>query len=99
MTTKAELVDQMADASGISRAQAVKALEALIAVTSNDLKKEGRFALAGLGTFTVGRRAARTGRNPANGEPIKIKATNTVKFRAAPDLKEAAGKFKVKTAK
>jgi DNA-binding protein HU-beta len=58
------------------------------------MRKGGRFPLNGLGTFAVGKCAARTGRNPATGEKLKIKATNTAQFRAAPDLKGAAKKLK-----
>jgi DNA-binding protein HU-beta len=47
-----------------------------------------------LGTFTVGKRAARTGRNPATGAAIKIKASKTARFKAAPSLKESVAKFK-----
>jgi len=53
------------------------------------LKKEGRFALAGLGTFEVVKRAKRKGRNPRTGEPVTIKAHKAVRFRPSKTLKDA----------
>lgn len=99
MTTKGEILQKMADDAGITKAQATIAYDTLINTITTDLRKEGRIAIASLGTFTVGRRAARTGRNPATGEPMKIKASNTTKFKAAPVLKEAVAKFKAKADK
>jgi DNA-binding protein HU-beta len=58
------------------------------------VRKEGRFTLTEVGTFAVGKLAARTCRIQATGEKLDIKATNTAKFRAAPDPKAAARKFK-----
>jgi DNA-binding protein HU-beta len=91
---KSDLIEDLANNAGISKAQAKTALERLVTLVQTGLKKEGRFPLTGLGTFSVGQRAARTGRNPATGATLKIKATKTAKFKAAPDLKEAAKKFK-----
>jgi DNA-binding protein HU-beta len=91
---KAEMIESLADANGLSKAQAGRVLDQVIELVQTNLRKEGRFALPGLGTFTVGKRAARKGRNPATGESIKIKATKVAKFKAAPALKEAANKFK-----
>jgi DNA-binding protein HU-beta len=92
--TKSEMIENIADKTGISKAQAKAGMEMLIDFIKTGLRKEGRFAVSGLGTFSVGKRAARVGRNPATGEKLKIKATKTAKFKAAPDLKEAATKFK-----
>jgi DNA-binding protein HU-beta len=69
-------------------------VDRLVKLIQTGVREEGHFPLTGLGTFAVGKRAERTGRNPAIGEKLKIKATNTAKFRAAPDLKAAAKKFK-----
>ncbi|MBK4738656.1 HU family DNA-binding protein [Noviherbaspirillum pedocola] len=91
---KTEIIDAIAAQTGITRAQAKEGMEMLIGFIHTGMRKEGRFAVSGLGTFSVGKRAARVGRNPATGESIKIKASKTAKFRAAPDLKEAASKFK-----
>lgn len=69
-----------------------KAVTAIIADTfaaiAKGIKKAGRFAIPGFGTFTVKSRAARKGRNPRTGESIKIKASKSVKFKAAPSLKK-----------
>jgi len=88
--TKAELVDQMAKDAGISKAAANKALDAFVDSVKKALKsKAGKVTLVGFGTFTKVRRKARTGRNPRTGEPIKIKASNSVKFTAGKALKSA----------
>ena len=61
----------------------------LVALVTKHLKKGDRIRLAGLGILQVRKRAARMGRNPATGEPIQIKASKKVAFRAAKELKEA----------
>src|SRR5438094_146857 len=71
---KAELVDAMASEAKITKADATRALDAFLAVTSKTLKKGDRVALVGFGTFSVAKRAARNGRNPQTGKPIKIAA-------------------------
>jgi DNA-binding protein HU-beta len=91
---KAEMIERLADANGLPKTQAARVLDQVIEIVQTTLRKEGRCALPGIGTFTVGKRAARKGRNPATGESIKIKATKVAKFKAAPALKEAATKFK-----
>lgn len=91
---KTEVIDAIAEQTGVSRAQAKEGMEMLIGFIQTGLRKEGRFALSGVGTFSVGKRAARTGRNPATGEKLKIKASKTARFKAAPALKAAATKFK-----
>lgn len=91
---KSEMIEHIADTNELSKAQAGRVLENVIDLIQVTLRKEGRIALPGIGTFTVGKRAARKGRNPATGESIKIKATKVAKFKAAPALKEAANKFK-----
>jgi DNA-binding protein HU-beta len=73
-------------------------VDRLVKLIQTGVREEGHFPLTGLGTFAVGKRAERTGRNPAIGEKLKIKATNTAKFRAAPDLKAAAKRFKAERA-
>jgi DNA-binding protein HU-beta len=91
---KSEMIDTIAESTGVSKVQAKDGIELLVGFIKDGLRKEGRFAVSGLGTFTVGKRAARVGRNPMTGEKLKIKASKTAKFKAAPDLKEAANKFK-----
>lgn len=83
---KAELIDAMASGAEISKADAKKALDAFINTTSGALKKGDRVALVGFGSFSVSKRAARTGRNPQTGKEIKIAAKNVVKFKAGAEL-------------
>ncbi|GAB4378485.1 MAG: HU family DNA-binding protein [Salibacteraceae bacterium] len=83
---KAELIEAMANGAGISKAEAKKALDAFIDSTTKTLKKGGRVALVGFGSFSVSKRSARTGRNPQTGKEIKIPAKNIVKFKAGADL-------------
>lgn len=88
--TKAEIVDKMAKDAKISKAAAGAALNAFVDGISKSLKKkEGKVTLVGFGTFTKVRRKARKGRNPQTGASIKIKASNTVKFKAGKALKDA----------
>ena len=87
--TKADLVDKMAKDADIAKVAAGKALDSLIDAVTRTLKKGDKLALIGFGTFSVGKRKARTGRNPQTGAVIKIKAHNAVKFKAGKKLKEA----------
>jgi len=88
--TKAELVDKAAKDAGISKVAAAAALNSFMDnVTKALKKKDGKVTLVGFGTFSKVRRKARKGRNPQTGAPIKIKATNVVKFRAGKKLKDA----------
>lgn len=88
--TKAELVDKIAEDSGISKVAAEAAINSFIdGVISALKKKDGKVTLVGFGTFEKVRRKARKGRNPQTGESIKIKASNGVKFKAGKKLKEA----------
>jgi DNA-binding protein HU-beta len=91
---KSEMIEAIAEKTGVSKVQAKGSMDMLVDFIKAGLRKDGRFAVSGLGTFSVGKRAARIGRNPMTGEKLKIKATKTAKFKAAPDLKEAANKFK-----
>ena len=87
---KSDLIDQIADDAGISKAVALKALNSFMEnVTKALKKKDGKVTLVGFGTFAKTRRKARKGRNPQTGEPIKIKASNVVKFRPGKKLKDA----------
>jgi DNA-binding protein HU-beta len=88
--TKAELVEKMSKDAGISKVAAAAALKSFIeGVTKSLKKKDGKVTLVGFGTFSKARRKARKGRNPQTGAPIKIKATNVVKFRPGKKLKES----------
>ncbi|MBW1730214.1 MAG: HU family DNA-binding protein [Deltaproteobacteria bacterium] len=86
--TKAELINEIAKASNLTKADAERSLNAFINVAKKTLKKEGKLALAGFGSFVVVKRKARKGRNPQTGEEIKIKASKTVRFRPGKALKE-----------
>lgn len=86
---KSELIDQIAESADISKAAAGRALDATIGAVKASLKKGQLVTLVGFGTFYVGKRAARTGRNPRTGDAIKIKAAKTPKFRAGKALKDA----------
>ena len=88
--TKTEIVEKMAKDAAISKAAASTALSSFTeSVTSALKKKEGKVTLVGFGTFSKVRRKARKGRNPQTGETIKIKASNSVKFKAGKALKDA----------
>ena len=86
---KTELIDQIAAAADISKAAAGRALDATVDAVKAALKAGDDVSLVGFGTFYVGERAARTGRNPQTGKSIKIKAAKVPKFRAGKGLKDA----------
>jgi DNA-binding protein HU-beta len=86
---KSELIDAIADSADISKAAAGRALDATVEAVKKALKKGDMVTLVGFGSFYVGKRAARTGRNPRTGEAIKIKAAKVPKFRAGKGLKDA----------
>lgn len=86
---KMELIDHVAESADLSKAAATRAIDAVIGGITTTLKKSGTVTLVGFGTFSVGKRAARTGRNPRTGDEIKIKAAKVPKFRAGKALKDA----------
>ena len=85
---KAELVAAIADQAEISKKDAEKALKAFTDVVGDELKKGEKIQLVGFGTFEVAERAAREGRNPQSGEPMKIAASKAPKFKAGKALKD-----------
>jgi DNA-binding protein HU-beta len=85
---KGDLIDQMAADAGISKVQATDALNSALTSIRKALKKGDKVTLVGFGTFSITKRAARTGRNPQTGETIKIKAKKIVKFKAGKELAE-----------
>ncbi len=93
---KAEIINQVAADHELTKVKAKEIVEQLFGFIGAGLKQEGRFSFPDLGTFTVAERAARTGRNPMTGEKLKIKASKTVRFKAAPALKLQVAKVKVK---
>jgi DNA-binding protein HU-beta len=86
---KAELIDAIADSAELSKASATRALDSAIDSITKALKKGDTVTLVGFGTFSVRKRAARTGRNPRTGETIKIKASKVPGFKAGKALKDA----------
>ncbi len=86
---KTELIDHIAQEADISKATVQRALEAVIDGVSTTLKKDGTVTLVGFGTFAVGKRTARTGRNPRTDAEIKIEAAKVPKFRPGKALKDA----------
>ena len=86
---KSELIDAIAKSADISKAAAGRALDATVESIKKSLKKGDLVTLVGFGTFYVGKRAARNGRNPQTGASIKIKAAKVPKFRAGKGLKDA----------
>lgn len=86
---KSDLVDAIAKSSDISKATAGRVLDATVDTIKKALKKGDTVSLVGFGTFKVGKRAARNGRNPRTGATIKIKAAKVPKFSAGKGLKDA----------
>lgn len=86
---KTELIAAVADKADISKTDAANAIDALLEVVGKALKKKDKVSLVGFGTFMVRERAARTGRNPKTGAPLKIKASKTPSFKAGKALKDA----------
>jgi len=86
---KTELIDHIAASADISKASAGRALDALIGGIEDSLRKGDAVTLVGFGTFAVGKRAARTGRNPRTGEEIHISAAKVPKFRPGKGLRDA----------
>jgi DNA-binding protein HU-beta len=86
---KAELIDAMAEKSGLSKADSKKALDAFIGSVTDALKGKDRVSLVGFGSFSVSERSERKGRNPQTGKEITIAAKNVVKFKAGAELSDA----------
>ena len=86
---KSDLIDSIADASGLSKADAGRALDGFTSSITSALKGGDTVSMVGFGTFSVKHRAARAGRNPRTGETIQIKASNNPSFKAGKALKDA----------
>ena len=87
--TKANLVDYIAENADLTKADAARALDAVLAGVTKGLKKEGKVTLVGFGTFSAKKRKARTGRNPQTGAEVKIAARVVPGFKAGNKLKDA----------
>lgn len=93
MAGKAHIVDAVADSvDGITKKQAGEAFDAVFDSITKFLRRGERVTLPGFGSFSVGKRAARTGRNPATGAEIRIAASKSARFKAGKDLKEAVNR-------
>ena len=86
---KSELIDAVATGANLSKADAGRALDALVAAVTDALKGGDSVSLVGFGTFAVKARAARTGRNPQTGAVIQIKEAKVPNFKAGKGLKDA----------
>ncbi len=92
--SKADFIAHVADAGGLTNAEAKRMVELVFGEIENGLRrarKEGKYTIGTFGTFTVSKRPARKGRNPRTGEEITIKASKSLRFRPSAALKEAAG--------
>lgn len=87
--TKAELIESVAKATGLTKAKAQEAIDTTFDEVAKAIKKDKKFLVPGFGSFAVTKRKARKGRNPKTGEEIKIKASKSVRFKPASKLKEA----------
>ncbi len=87
MATKAEMIASVADAAGVSKADAERTLGAFFDHVVATTKKGDKVAWPGFGTFSTTKRSARTGRNPQTGAPVKIAASTAMKFSASSTLK------------
>jgi len=86
---KAELIEAVAASANVSKADAGRAVDAVVDAIAKSLKKGQQVAVVGFGTFSVKHRAARTGRNPRTGEAIQIAASNVPGFKAGKALRDA----------
>ena len=86
---KVELVEAVATATGLTKADSARAIDATFAAITGALAKGDKVPLVGFGTFGISKRAAREGRNPRTGETVKIAAKKAVTFKAGSALKES----------
>ena len=86
---KQELIGHVADRAGLSRTDAMRAVETMLEVITSTLKRGDEVRLVGFGNFSVTRRKASMGRNPRTGEPMQINASSQPKFRPGKVLKDA----------
>ena len=87
--TQTEIVGQMADSTGLTKAQAKDFFNALSDLAKSEVKNNDEFTIPGFGKLVKAHRKAREGRNPATGQPIKIPAKTTVKFRVGKAMKDS----------
>ena len=87
--TKSEFVDQVADRAGLNKKEAANAVDAVLETIEGALKRGSEVTFSGFGKFSVSKRSAREGRNPATGETIQIPAKTTLKFRVGKGMKDS----------
>jgi DNA-binding protein HU-beta len=87
--TKEELISRTAKGAKLSKAAAARAINSTFDAIAQELKRGGRLILPGFGTFSVGYRKARTGRNPRTGQRMSIPAKKTPKFKAGKTLRQS----------
>ncbi len=92
MATKSDLVESVANITGVSKVEADRAVTAVFTTITDNLAKGEDVRLSGFGKFIVGKRAARKGRNPQTGEAMRIGASTQAKFKAGETLKRAVNK-------
>ena len=86
---KTDLIAALAEATGTTKSSAGESLDALTGIITSSLKKGEDVAISGFGTFSLKKRAARTGRNPQTGASLNIAASKSAVFKAAKGLKDA----------
>jgi DNA-binding protein HU-beta len=86
--SKSFLAAVIQESTGCTGVAAIAAAGDLVAAIVDEMKREGGFTLPGFGTFRVAKTKARKARNPRTGEPVKVKAAKTVRFKASPTLKQ-----------
>lgn len=89
---KSEMIEAIAQATGLTKADSEKAFNATFDLLKSELSKGNKISIAGFGTFKISERAARDGRNPLTGETIKIAASKNVSFKAGTELKTMVNK-------
>jgi len=87
--TLRQIAETLSESHELPKKQVMSMLEDMVETLTKHLKRGARIRIGGLGVLQVRKRPARMGRNPATGQPIKIKASKKIAFRAAKDLKEA----------
>ncbi|HMS08482.1 MAG TPA: HU family DNA-binding protein [Pyrinomonadaceae bacterium] len=87
--TQTEIINNLAESSGMKKADVKGMFDSLAALAASEVKKNGEFTVPGFGKLVKATRKAREGRNPATGETIKIPAKTTVKFRLGKAMKDA----------
>lgn len=89
--TQSEIIGALAASTNLKKTEAKQFLDEIASLAAAEVKNSGEFTLPGVGKLVLSHRKAREGRNPATGEPIKIAAKTTLKFRVGKGMKDAAG--------